>query len=86
MFVRELVSMSVCVYACVCVCAPLSVCFKLRRWSGVFLEVCHYECSMHYITTISCGFQLPVIFSVVLIFSMIFSHPIYSDSPSHYIT
>lgn len=40
----------------------------------LFWGICHHELRMHYIVIISLVFQLPVTFSVLLIFSMIFSH------------
>lgn len=46
----------------------------------LFWGICHHELRMHYIVIISLVFQLPVTFSTLLIFSMIFSH----THPSHY--
>lgn len=40
----------------------------------LFCWICHHELRVHYIVIISLVFQLPVTFSVLLIFSMIFSH------------
>lgn len=39
----------------------------------LFWWICHHELRVHYIVIISLVFQLPVTFSVLLIFSMIFS-------------
>lgn len=46
----------------------------------LFWWICHHELRVHYIVIISLVFQLPVTFSVLLIFSMIFSH----THPPHY--
>lgn len=57
--------------ACVCVCEQVNKRVKgeISCW-----EVCHHELREHYIVIISLVFQLPVTFSDLLIFSMIFSH------------
>lgn len=47
----------------------------------LFWKICHHNLRIHYIITISVVFQLPVTFSDLLIFSMIFSH-IHSITPN----
>lgn len=49
----------------------------------LFWKICHHKFRMHYIITRSPPFQLPVTFSDLLIFSIIFSH-IHSITPTHY--
>lgn len=40
----------------------------------LFWWICHHGLRVYYIVIVSLVFQLPVTFSVLLIFSMIFSH------------
>jgi len=40
-------------------------------------KFCHLEGKVLYIITVSHGIQIPVTFSILLIFSMIFSHTVH---------
>lgn len=60
------------VYVCVCVWMSK---WESKGWDFMlFWKICHHKLRMHYIVIISLVFQLPVTFSDLLIFSMIFSH------------